>query len=85
MNSDASADRYGNVIARAGFKQFNWKMSYRDLEGKVFILTGANSEIDWTTVILGQQGAKVEVCLALACNVQSAEEVSTATKMVVDH
>lgn len=46
MNSDASADRYGNVIARAGFKQFNWKMSYRDLEGKVFILTGANSEID---------------------------------------
>ena len=80
-------------------------MSYKDLAGKTFIVTGAGSGMGRSTsILLAQQGANVVLldlrapdsvareieeagghCLALACNVQSAEEVDSATKAVSNH
>ncbi|OCK77037.1 3-oxoacyl-reductase [Lepidopterella palustris CBS 459.81] len=79
-------------------------MSYKELAGKTFIVTGASSGMGRATaIILAEQGANVGLfdlrapdavakeieekggkCLALACNVQSAEQVDNATKEVVD-
>lgn len=49
----------GNVIARAGFKPFNWKMSYRNLEGKVFILTVPTLRLtELLRYLLGSKGPR---------------------------
>lgn len=80
-------------------------MSYEELKGRTFVVTGAGSGIGKaTSVLLAEQGANVALldlrapetvakeleamgcqCLALACNVQNATEVDTATKAIVSH